>query len=75
MKSLFFRSVLVILLANVLGACHVDKSQPNFDLIQDFMESPALKAQEYDPATAKSSKGSDKKPTGTVPLTGSRTLM
>jgi mono/diheme cytochrome c family protein len=28
--------------------CHIDKSKPNFELIQDMMESPALKAQEFE---------------------------
>lgn len=43
-----------ITLALMLGSgflftgCNIDKSQPNIELIQDMMESPALKAQEYD---------------------------
>lgn len=49
MKFYLFRASLVIILVSVLSACHFDKSQPNFELIQDMMESPAIKAQEYDP--------------------------
>ncbi len=52
MKSLFLKSLLVVFFVCALPACHIDKSQPNFDLIQDFMKSPAIKAQEYDPNTA-----------------------
>lgn len=35
----------------VLSGCHFDKSKPNFELIQDMMESPTIKAQEYDEAS------------------------
>ncbi len=45
------KSLLLIVVAVSLSACHFDKSAPNFDLIQDFMESPAIKPQEYDPNT------------------------
>lgn len=38
-----------------LGACSNDKSQPNYELIQDFMESPAIRAQEFDAASANNS--------------------
>lgn len=31
-----------------LAACNIDKSKPNIELIQDLMESPALRPQEYD---------------------------
>lgn len=31
-----------------LMGCNLDKSQPNIELVQDMMESPAVKAQEYD---------------------------
>lgn len=37
----------LILAAVSLAACS-DKSKPNVELIQDFMETPAVKAQEYD---------------------------
>lgn len=47
MKYLFLRSTVVISAVLTLSACHFDKSKPNFDLIQDFMVSPALKAQAY----------------------------
>ncbi len=37
----------IFIILPFLVACS-DNSQPNIELIQDFMESPALKAQEYD---------------------------
>lgn len=39
---------LIILMSLVFTSCHMDKSKPNFELIQDMMESPAVKPQEYD---------------------------
>lgn len=44
MKYSVFLSIPAFL---ILAGC-TDNSQPNVELIQDFMESPALKAQEYD---------------------------
>lgn len=67
MKSLLLQSTVIIALAGVLSACHIDKSQPNFDLIQDFMESPAIKAQEYDPDTKTHISGREPVK-GTVPV-------
>ncbi|MBL7543799.1 MAG: cytochrome c [Bdellovibrionaceae bacterium] len=51
MKAILFQSALVITAVSFLSACHIDKSQPNFELIQDMMESPAIKPQEADPST------------------------
>lgn len=42
-KALLFISTVL-----TFSSCHIDKSKPNFELIQDMMESPALKSQEYD---------------------------
>lgn len=52
MKSLLIRTSIVIAAAGILAGCHIDKTQPNFELIQDMMESPAIKPQEYDPNSA-----------------------
>ena len=40
--------ILLASIALVFASCNIDKSQPNIELIQDMMESPALKPQEYD---------------------------
>lgn len=37
-----------LLTVGVLTGCNLDKSKPNIELIQDMMESPALKPQEFD---------------------------
>lgn len=42
------RLVILSLSFLVLSSCHLDKSKPNVELIQDMMETPAVKAQEYD---------------------------
>jgi mono/diheme cytochrome c family protein len=44
-----------------------DHSKPNVELIQDFMESPAIKAQEYDAGSPHNS-GMRVPPAGTVPV-------
>lgn len=67
MKSLLFRSLMTFAIAVAISACHFDKSKPNFDLIQDFMESPALKPQEYDPNTVNHIGGREPVK-GTVPV-------
>jgi mono/diheme cytochrome c family protein len=51
MKALLLQAAAVLATVTGLTACHFDKSKPNFDLIQDMMESPAIKPQEYDPNT------------------------
>jgi hypothetical protein len=43
LKTLLFFSVVI-----GFSGCHIDKSKPNFELIQDMMESPAIKSQEFD---------------------------
>lgn len=48
-----FQNILLTLVGGtlasfVLTGCNFDKSQPNVELIQDMMESPALKPQEFD---------------------------
>ncbi len=55
-----------LLILPFLTACSFDKSKPNIELIQDFMESPALKAQEYD-ATAPNNSAMRLPPDNTVP--------
>lgn len=67
MKSLILQSVVLVVIAGGLSACHFDKSKPNFDLIQDFMESPAIKPQEYDPNTPNHISGREPVK-GTVPV-------
>jgi mono/diheme cytochrome c family protein len=47
MKSLML-PILSLLVAVNMSACSWDKSKPNVEVIQDMMESPAIKAQEYD---------------------------
>ena len=61
MKKLF-----LLLSLPFLAACNMDKSKPNVELIQDFMESPALKAQEAD-ATAPNNSAMRLPPENTVP--------
>jgi mono/diheme cytochrome c family protein len=46
MKIILALAISILALSG-LTACH-DKSQPNVELIQDKMESPAIKPQEYD---------------------------
>lgn len=46
--------------------CHLDKSQPNVELIQDMMESPAIKAQEYDESSPQQ-RGMRVPPENTIP--------
>ena len=65
MKTSHACTLLMIGLVGLTG-CNIDKSKPNIELIQDLMESPALKAQEYDP---KAPNGISARipPVGTVP--------
>lgn len=39
---------LALVILPFLTACNMDKSKPNVEVIQDFMETPSIKAQEYD---------------------------
>lgn len=48
-------------------SCSKDKSQPNVELIQDMMESPAIRAQEYDESSPNHS-GMRVPPEGTQPV-------
>lgn len=57
---------LITLLAITLAGCNLDKSKPNIEIIQDFMESPAVKAQEYDESSPNGI-GMRMPPSGTVP--------
>jgi len=65
MKSSFF-NLLLMTVSVLLVGCNIDKSKPNIELIQDMMESPAIKAQEYDP-TAPNGISARIPPAGTVP--------
>lgn len=64
--NLIGKSSLVLATALMVG-CNIDKSKPNFDLVQDMMESPAIKAQEYD-ATSPNGIGMREPVPGTVPV-------
>lgn len=41
-------TVFFFITAAILTGCNIDKSKPNIELIQDMMESPTIKPQEYD---------------------------
>ncbi len=62
-KYLFILTVLAI---PFLVGCHIDKSKPNFELIQDMMESPTIKPQEYDEGSPNNA-GMRVPPEGTQP--------
>jgi mono/diheme cytochrome c family protein len=66
MTSLKTNLLILAVLALGLSACS-DKSKPNIEIIQDFMESPALKAQEYD-ESAPDHRGMRTPPSHTVPI-------
>jgi mono/diheme cytochrome c family protein len=51
-----------------LTGCSWDKSQPNVELIQDMMESPAVKSQEYDAFFEDHAGGARVPPEHTVPV-------
>jgi mono/diheme cytochrome c family protein len=57
----------LIVLVSALSSCNLDKSKPNIELIQDMMESPTLKAQEYD-ETAPNGISARTPPQGTQPV-------
>ena len=50
----------------LISSCNMDKSQPNIELIQDMMESPAIKPQEFDQGSPNSA-GMRIPPDGTQP--------
>jgi mono/diheme cytochrome c family protein len=60
------RDLLILCSVLMLAGCNLDKSKPNIELIQDMMDSPALKPQEYD-ATAPDNRSARVPPAGTVP--------
>ena len=61
-----FKIITVLTLVTGLAACSLDKSKPNIELIQDMMESPSIKAQEYD-AFSPNGISARVPPAGTVP--------
>ncbi len=66
-KYKFHSKLVCCLLALVfLASCNMDKSQPNIELIQDMMESPAIKSQEFD-AESPNFSGMRIPPEGTQP--------
>jgi len=72
MKSLGIKDVCrqaaaILAILGGLTGCHIDKSKPNFELIQDMFESPAIKPQEYDPNTPNHISGREPVK-GTVPV-------
>lgn len=66
MKKVFVKYVVPGLVAATLVGCG-GGDKPNIELIQDFMESPALKAQEAD-ETAPNGIGNRVPPSNTVPV-------
>lgn len=61
------RLIVVILAMLSMVACS-SKEQPNVEIIQDFMESPAVKAQEYDDFFADHAGGARVPPEHTAPV-------
>jgi len=61
-----FQTLLLISMVTAFSSCHIDKSKPNFELLQDMMESPAIKSQEYDEESPNHS-GMRVPPDGTQP--------
>lgn len=66
MKSLILPLLGFVLLTG-LSSCSWDKSQPNIEVIQDMMESPAIKPQEYD-ETSPGHSGMRLPPENTAPV-------
>lgn len=65
--SFLKKSILLALVATSFAACHMDKSKPNFEPIQDMMEQDHIKAQEYD-ETSPQHRGMRTPPPHTVPV-------
>ena len=59
-------NIILSLAAIGLMACSEQHPEPNIELIQDMMESPAIKAQEYD-ETSPNHSGARVPPENTVP--------
>lgn len=66
-KTNFKILILLAALGAITSGCHMDKSKPNFELIQDMMESPSIKPQEYDESSPNHS-GMRVPPEGTQPV-------
>lgn len=67
MNHVLKNSIFILISFFVLSGCNIDKSVPNIELIQDMMESPAIKPQEYDAGSPNHS-GMRVPPEGTQPL-------
>lgn len=65
MKSAVY--IVIAMLASSLVACGPSGNKPNVEIIQDMMESPAIKAQEYE-EEAPDHRGMRVPPEGTVPV-------
>lgn len=67
MKNL--TQILLIICALVIAACGPSGNKPNVELLQDMMDSPAVKAQEYDDFFKDDHAGGARvPPEGTVPV-------
>lgn len=67
MKNILNNFIIILVSALALTSCYnFDKSQPNIELIQDMLESPAIKPQEFDAGSPNHS-GMRVPPEGTQP--------
>lgn len=66
MKNIISKALLSLMAITLFVGCNMDKSKPNIELIQDMMESPAIKPQEADEGSPNNS-GSRVPPEGTQP--------
>ena len=67
LPKIILASLAAVILSSALMACSKDHSVPNIELIQDMMESPAIKPQEYDESSPNHS-GMRVPPEGTQPV-------
>ncbi len=65
--NLFLVAPVLVMVAIMTSSCSKDVSRPNIELIQDMMESPAIKPQEYDENSPNHS-GMRVPPEGTQPV-------
>lgn len=61
-------SAFALAMGFALSACNSNKGEPNIELIQDMMDSPSVKAQEYDEFFADHAGGARVPPEHTVPV-------
>lgn len=65
--KLFLIAPILVMVAIMTSSCSKDVSRPNIEVIQDMMESPAIKPQEYD-ETSPNHSGMRVPPEGTQPV-------